>query len=281
METGLPFIDQNVMPWLYKILVALLIFGIGKWIVDHLSKVLLRVMQRARLEETLCKFLYNLGYWLLLTAVLLAAVEALGVSVASLLAVLGAAGLAVGLAIKDSLSNLAAGVMIIVFRPFRAGDSITAAGQSGTVDEIGMFSTLLNTADNQRVIIPNSAVIGGTIINATSLPTRRIDLIVPIRFEDSIGRAREVIAGVLVGEARILADPPPLIGVDRLGEATVDLFVRPWVRTVDYGATRAELQERLKSALEEAGIMIAHRPVGFALHSPPLPAQSKVTSAPP
>jgi small conductance mechanosensitive channel len=281
METGLPFIDQNVMPWLYKGLMALLIFGIGKWIVDHLSKVLLRFMQRARLEETLCKFLYNLGYWLLLTAVLLAAVEALGVSVASLLAVLGAAGLAVGLAIKDSLSNLAAGVMIIMFRPFRVGDSITAAGQSGSVDEIGMFSTLLNTADNQRVIIPNSAVIGGTIINATSLPTRRIDLIVPIRFEDSIGRAREVIAGVLVGEARILADPPPLIGVDRLGEATVDLFVRPWVRTVDYGATRAELQERLKLALEEAGIMIAHRPAGFALHSQPLPSQSKATSAPP
>lgn len=269
METGLSLIDTFITPWLGKIVMALLIFLIGKWVVDHLHKVLVRMLLKSRFDNTLVKFLGHLGYGFLLIAVVLAAVGTVGVNISSLLALIGAAGLAVGLALKDSLSNFAAGVMIIVFRPFKVGDSITASGQSGVVDEIGIFSTHLNTADNQRIIIPNSAVISGIIINATTLPQRRIDLIVSIGVDDSIGKAREVITTVLATDSRILPEPAPTIGVDKLTATSVDIFVRPWVQTGDYFAVRTDLLEKLKTTLGEAGIDIPARPAPIWLQQAP------------
>ena len=260
METGIELIDLYVTPWLGKIALALAIFLTGKWVVDHLHKVLVRLLQRSSFDDTLVKFLGHLSYGFLIIAVALAAVSTAGVNISSLLALIGAAGLAVGLALKDSLSNLAAGVMIIVFRPFKVGDSITAAGQSGAVEEIGMFSTHLNTPDNQRIIIPNSAVISSTIVNSSTLPTRRIDLLISIGADDSIVTARNVITHVLASEPRILAEPLPTIGVDKIGTASIDLFIRPWVRTADYFAVRTELLERLITSLGEAGIDLPVKP---------------------
>ncbi|MES2605043.1 MAG: mechanosensitive ion channel domain-containing protein [Pseudomonadota bacterium] len=266
METGLPVLDDLVIPWLGKFVIALLIFLIGKWVADHISKILLRLMLKSGLDDTLVRFLHKLAYVFMLILVALPAVEAAGISIASLLALLGAAGLAVGLALKDSLSNLAAGVMIIVFRPFRVGDGITASGSSGTVEDIGMFSTTLTTPDNQRVILPNAAIISGTIINATTFATRRVDLLIGIGFNDNIGTAKKIIAEVLAAENRILPEPASSIGVETIGENSVLLFVRAWVRTPDYGLVRADLLERIKDNLATAGIVIPYRQQTIHLH---------------
>lgn len=256
MESGIPFIDGYVIPKLVQIVVALLIFVIGKWIAERLSKWLLKVLLRSNSDDTLVKFIGHLFYGFLLAAVVLAALQELGFDVSSLLALIGAAGLAVGLALKDSLSNFAAGVMIIVFRPFKSGDSITASGQTGTVDEIGTFSTTLNTPDNQRIIIPNSSIIGGTIINSTSLPTRRIDIILYLGGSDNLLTAKTVIEGVLAAETRLLREPAPAIGVEKLGASHIEFFVRAWVNTADFALVKAELLERIKLALDAAGIVI-------------------------
>lgn len=258
METGIELIDLYVTPWLGKIALALVIFLTGKWVVDHLHKVLVRLLQRSSFDDTLVKFLGHLSYGFLIIAVALAAVSTAGVNISSLLALIGAAGLAVGLALKDSLSNLAAGVMIIVFRPFKVGDFINTAGHGGSVDEIGIFSTMLKTPDNQRIIIPNSSVISSTIVNVTALPTRRLDLIISISYEDSISTAKQVIAEVLASEPRLLAEPAALVGVDKLADSSVDIFIKPWVNTDDYWAVRAALLENLKESLDAAGIEIPY-----------------------
>jgi small conductance mechanosensitive channel len=276
----LPFFNQYIEPWLDKqfiplfgkIVVALAIFLVGKWVTQKISNILLRVMQKSKMENTLAKFLHNLSYWFLLIAVVLSAVQALGVPFTSLLAAVGAAGLAVGLALKDSLSNFAAGVMIILFRPFKVGDTITASSSTGVVEEIGMFCTLLNTPDNQRIVIPNSTIIGSTIVNATTLPTRRVDLIFGISLEANIATAKAVIDQVLSQEPRLLAEPAPSVGVDKLTDSTIDLFVRPWVKTSDYWDVRATLQEKIKTAMDAAGIVIP-----FRQHTVYLPA-AKATS---
>lgn len=266
METGLTVVDDLVIPWLGKFVIALIIFLIGKWVADHISKILLRLMLKSGLDDTLVRFLHKLAYVFMLILVALPAVEAAGVSIASLLALLGAAGLAVGLALKDSLSNLAAGVMIIVFRPFRVGDGITASGATGAVEDIGMFSTTLTTPDNQRVILPNAAIISGTIINATTFATRRIDLLIGIGFNESIGKAKNVITQVLAGESRLLPEPASAVGVELIGENSIQLFVRVWVRTPDYGPVRSELLEKIKESLAAAGIVIPYRQQTVHLH---------------
>ena len=266
MENSLTLIETYVIPWSIKIGLALLILLVGNMLARMITKVLARVMTKARIDTMLVKFLSNIFYVLLLIAVALAAIDGLGVNVASLLAIVGAAGLAVGLALKDSLSNFAAGVMLIVFRPFKIGDFITAAGVSGVVDEIGMFSTLLHTPDNQRIIVPNSGVINGTIVNASALPTRRIDLLVSISYNDNIARAKELIGRLVSADARILKDTEVAIGVQELAASSVDLYVRPWVKTEDYWPTRADLIERIKVALEETGFTIPYPQQDVYMH---------------
>src|SRR5690606_36542841 len=197
MGTDLSFIDVYLIPWTIKALMALGIFIVGRWLSARLANLLVRIMQRSHLDAMLINFLHSLSYTLMVVAVVLAAIGSIGVDVTSFLAIIGAASLAVGQALKDSLSNFAAGVMIIVFRPFQIGDAITTAGSSGTVDDIGMFCTLLRTADNQRVIIPNSTVINGTIINANALGKRRIDLVIGIGYEDNIGTAKKIIDDII------------------------------------------------------------------------------------
>lgn len=266
MITGIALIDDYMTPWLGRIVVALLILLIGLWVVGWVNKVLLRLMQRSNFDDTLVKFIGRLIYGFLMIAIILMALERVGFNISSLLALLGAAGLAVGLALKDSLSNFAAGVMIIIFRPFKSGDSITTGTNSGVVDEIGIFYTMLNTPDNQRIIIPNSAILTGTIINASTLPLRRIDLIISIGADDSILVAKGVIEQVLAAETRILQQPAASVGVDKLGTTSVDLFVRPWVQTADYFKVKSDLQETLKQALETANIVIPHRPTHVVLN---------------
>lgn len=260
------WLDQHALDWGIKIAIAIAIFIVGKIIARILANVLEKAMHRAKMENLLVSFLGNIVYGVLLVAVVLAALDSLGVNVTSLLAILGAAGLAVGLALKDSLANFAAGVMIIIFRPFKIGDFITAGGVSGTVNEIGLFATLMSTGDNQRIIVPNSGIIGGNITNTSALPTRRVDLVFGISYDDNIGQAKDIIQSVLDADDRVFDDPAPVIRVGELGASSVDLQVRPWCNSGDYWGLRCDLLEVIKVKFDEAGISIPYPQQDVHMH---------------
>ena len=266
MENITTWLSANAIDWGIKIAIAIAIFVIGKMIARIISKLLQKGLQRAGTDSMLVGFLSNIAYGVLLVAVVLAAIDSLGVNVTSLMAILGAAGLAVGLALKDSLSNFASGVMIIIFRPFNVGDYITAGGSSGTVDEIGLFCTLLHSPDNQRIIVPNSAIMGDTIVNTSAMSTRRLDLVIGIGYDDNIGQARDIIMGIIEADERILKDPEPGIVVGELGDFSVNLNVRPWVNAADYWSVRADMLENIKVKLDEAGISIPYPQQDVHMH---------------
>ncbi len=258
MENVSNWVLNHGIDWGIKIAIAIAIFIIGKFIARMVSNLTRKALQRAKTDDMLIGFLCNILYTVLLIAVLLAAVDSLGVNVTSLMAILGAAGLAVGLALKDSLSNFAAGVMIIIFRPFNIGDFINAGGASGVVDEIGIFSTLMHSGDNTRIIVPNSAILASNIVNTSALPTRRIDLVIGIGYDDNIGQARDIIMAILQTDERILEEPVPGVAVAELGDSSINLNVRPWVNSGDYWTVRPDLLEAIKTKLDEAGISIPY-----------------------
>ena len=200
------WISEHGIDWAIQIGIAIAIFIVGKIIARMLSNLVKKAMSKSGTDAILVSFIGNITYGVLLIAVVLAAVDSLGVNVTSLMAILGAAGLAVGLALKDSLGNFAAGVMIIIFRPFKIGDFITAGGVSGVVDEIGLFATLMHTGDNQRIIVPNSGILGGNITNTSALPTRRVDLVFGIGYNDNIGQARDIMMAIIEADERILKE---------------------------------------------------------------------------
>lgn len=242
--------------WGFKVLAALGVFLVGLIVARLVTGGLRRVLQRSHLDATLISFLGNIAYGLLLVIVIIAALSQLGVQMTAALAVLGAMGLAVGLALQGSLSNFAAGVMIIGFRPFRAGDFVECAGVSGTVDNVGIFNTRLITVDNQEITLSNSQVLGDKIINYTARATRRFNEIFSISYDDDIRKAKEVIQSVLDSEERLLPDPPTQILVWNLGDSSVDLAVRAWTKTDGFWDVRSDLIEKIKSELEAAGITI-------------------------
>ena len=247
--------------------VALLILVAGLWVSRRIARVLGRVLERAHLDPVLIQFLKSMTYYVLAAVICVAAIGQLGVSTASLLTVLGAAGLAVGLALKDSLSSIAAGVVLMILRPFTVGDVVTVAGQTGKVEKATIFHTQLVTADNQRVLVPNGAILGATIVNITANPTRRIDLVVGISYADDTAKAREVITGVLAADSRVLPDPAPQVAVAELADSSVNLVARPWVATGDYWDVRFDLTEAIKRALDAAGISIPFPQRDVHLHS--------------
>jgi small conductance mechanosensitive channel len=239
-----------------KILGALLIFIFGRWITKIVTTVIEKTMRKAKVEDTLVGFISHLTTALLLTFVVVAALNQLGIQTTSLVAILGAAGLAVGLALQGSLSNFAAGVMIIIFKPFRVGDFIEAAGTLGTVHEIQIFNTLLDHPDNRRIVVPNSQITGGIISNFSSIEKRRIDLVFGISYSDDMKKAKDTLLEVLKAETRILKDPAPVVAVSELGESSVNLVCRPWVKPADYWDVRFAIVEKGKNALEKNGITI-------------------------
>lgn len=253
-----PEMIKNLQPlvisWAGKGFAALLIFIIGKWMARWITNVLMRLLKSRDVDLTLIKFLEGIIYYALLASVIIAAAGQLGIKTTSFLAVLGAASLAIGLALKDSLANFSSGVMLILFRPFRVGDVVTIGGETGKVEAISVFSTILNTGDNQKKIIPNGAISNATITNITANPTRRVDLVVGIGYDDDIRKAKETLENILAGEERILQDPPPTIAVSNLGASSVDLVVRPWVQTEDYWDVYFSLTEKIKITFDEEGI---------------------------
>ena len=266
MENITNWISENALDWSINIGIAIAIFFVGKIIARMISNLIEKAMRRAGSEEMLVDFIGNISYAVLIVAVVLAAIDSLGVNVTSLMAIVAAAGLAIGLALKDSLSNFASGVMIIIFRPFKTGDYITAGGVSGVVDEIDLFATLMHTPDNQRIIVPNSAIMGGTITNTSALPTRRLDLVFGIGYDDNIGQARDLMMAIIEADERILKDPAPSIVVAELGDSSVNLNVRPWVNSVDYWSVRPDLLEKIKTKFDEVGISIPYPQQDVHMH---------------
>ena len=238
----------------FRLVSAILILLIGKWLAHRATDLFAAMLEKNKTEATLVSFLKNISYYGLLAAVIIAALSQLGVNTASFLTVIGAAGLAIGLALKDSLGHFSAGVMLILFRPFKVGDQVTAGGVSGTVKAISVFNTELATADNQKVLIPNSSIMGNIITNITANPTRRIDLLVSIGYGDDIAKARETLTRLLKGDSRILREPAPAIAVLELGATSINLAVRPWVNTPDYWEVRFDLTEKIKTEFDREGI---------------------------
>jgi small conductance mechanosensitive channel len=249
-------IGPVVLEWAGRILAALAIFVIGRLLMRALTNSATRAMGRVGLDATLSVFLGNLLYMMLLVFLALAAFGALGVDTTSFYAILGAAGLAIGLALKDSLSNFSSGVMLVFFRPFKVGDQIDAAGVSGVVESIGIFNVVLKTPDNRVVTVPNSLVYGGTITNYNAESMRRVDVTIAIGYDADIPQAKSVIAGIVAAEARILKHPVPEVVVQDVLQTAVTLAVRVWVANADYGNVRSDLLERSKRALDKYGLSI-------------------------
>ncbi len=239
-----------------KIVGAILILLVGRWVARLVSALMGKALVKAKVDPTLVPFVDNLVYTGLLVFVVIAALAELGVQTASVVAVLGAAGLAVGLALQGSLANFASGVLLLVFKPFRVGDFVEIAGTKGTVQAIHVFNTVINAPDNVRIIVPNGLVTGGSILNYTVNGTRRVDLVVGVSYDDDLRKARRVIESVLAGEARILPEPAPQVAVSEMADSSVNFVVRPWVKVADYWDVYFALTERLKTALEENGITI-------------------------
>jgi small conductance mechanosensitive channel len=241
-----------------QVLGAILIFVVGKWLARFLSQLLEKALIKSKVEATIAKFVKNIANIALLVFVVIAALNRLGVETTQFAVVMGAAALAVGLALQGSLSNFASGFLMILFRPFRVGDVIEAAGVLGKVEEIQIFTTVVNTPDNVRVIIPNGQITGGNIKNYTSNENRRVDLVVGVSYDDDLKKAREVIEGVLASDERILEEPALTVAVSELGDSSVNFVVRPWVKPSDYWDVYFDMTAKVKVALEENGLSIPY-----------------------
>ena len=247
-----------LLDWAMKIILALAIYVVGKWVTKRVTGLVTRLMQARDVDPTLVNFLANIVYAALLVAVIIAALDTLGLPVTSLLAVVGAAGLAVGLALKDSLGNFAAGVMLVLFRPFSKGDFVEAAGVSGSIDDVRIFSTILTTPDNKQITIPNAQVYAGTITNYTAKDMRRVDMVFGVSYDDDLKVAREVLTRVCTSHPKVLSEPEFKIFVLNLGDNSVDFAVRPWAKTEDYWTVWGDVLEQGKAELEAAGCSIPY-----------------------
>lgn len=249
-------LDLYVLPWSMNILSALLIFFIGRIVISLISKLTGRILARTKLDLILVEFVQSMVRALLLVVVIVAALDQLGFNTTSLIAILGAAGLAIGLALQGSLQNFAAGFLLLLFRPFKAGDFIEAAGISGVVEKISIFSTIMRTPDNKEVTVPNGSIYGGNIVNASARSTRRIDLTFSIGYNDDIKKAREIILAVIEADGRVLEEPATIIGVSELAASSVNFVVYPWVKTSEFRDVKFALIENIKLAFDQNGISI-------------------------
>jgi len=241
-----------------KLIFALLVFLIGKRIARVITNLATKLMKKNDVDIELISFLDSLIYWVLFALVCVAALGQLGIQTASFIALIGAAGLAVGLALQGSLSNFAAGVLIIILRPFRVGEFVDVAGESGSVKSIKIFTTELRTPDNKCVIIPNARVLDSNIINYSSTGRRRVDLVFSIGYGDDIDQARSVISNIINSDSRILKDPEAIIAVSELGDSSVNFVVRPWVKTADYLDVKHDITEQVKKHFDKENISIPY-----------------------
>lgn len=258
MEETFQKVYDLLMLYGVKVIAAIAIFIIGRWVAKGFQSLTKKLMDKKNVDPTITGFVGNLTYMALLVFVIIAALGQLGIQTTSFIAILGAAGLAIGLALQGSLSNFAAGFLMLIFKPFKVGDYIEAAGVAGTVETIQIFTTTLQTPDNKTIIIPNSGVTNSNIVNYTVKGTRRVDMVFGISYEDDIEKAKQIMADVLGKDDRILKDPPMQIAVSELADSSVNFVVRPWANIKNYWGIYFDAMENIKKAFDEAGVSIPY-----------------------
>jgi small conductance mechanosensitive channel len=258
MEELIAKIYELITVFGVKILAAVAVFIIGRWVAKLMRRIVDKVMGKRSVDPTIGKFVANLTYIALLTFFILAALGLLGIQTTSFIAVIGAAGLAIGLALQGSLANFAAGFLLIIFRPYKVGDYIEGGGTAGTVEAIQLFTTQLASPDNKTIIVPNSKMTGDNIVNYSTKGTRRVDMVFGIGYEDDIDKARNIITEILSQDERILKDPPTNIAVSELADSSVNFIARPWVNAADYWNVYFETTEKVKKRFDAQGISIPY-----------------------
>lgn len=261
---GAGFDPQAMMDWVQtkgqdfaiSLLVAIAILVVGSLVAKIVRGIILKATAKKNLDPTVSNFVASFGHALLMTFVIIAALGSLGVPVASFVAIIGAVGLAVGLALQGSLANFAAGFLMIIFRPFKKGDYVEGGGTAGVVDEIQIFTTILNTPDNKKVIVPNAKMMGDNITNYSAKDTRRIDLTFGIGYGDDIPKAKAVLMKIVEGDERVLKEPAPQILVGELGDSSVNLIMRVWLKSGDYWSFNFDTIEKVKLTFDKEGISI-------------------------
>jgi len=259
LENAWIFITKNqdvILSFCVKFIVAILIFYVGRWVALGVSRLIGKALLLRHVDRAVVSFLSSIAYAAVLIAFALIALSHLGIQTASFLAILGAAGLAIALALQGSLSNLASGVLIIVFRPFKSGDFVEVAGISGVVQRIDMFQTIFKTVDNKKIIVPNSQITGGPITNYSAEHTRRIDLVIGISYDSDLRLAKQILQQIVTQDQRILPEPAPIIAVSALADSSVNLVLRPWVESTNYWPVYWDLLEQVKLQFDDAGIEI-------------------------
>ncbi len=254
LHNATTWVEQNFM----NLVLALAIFFVGKWLAKGLTKLSRKLMEKSNLEKTLVDFLAGLIHAALFLFVVVAALAKLGIETTSIVALIGAAGLAIGLALKDSLQNFASGIMLILFKPFKAGDFVEMAGVTGIVEKIAIFSTIMRTPDNKEVIVPNGAIYGDNIVNYSARPTRRVDMVFGVSYDDDIRKVKQLIIDYLAQDERVLKDPAPVVKVSELADSSVNFIVRPWVNAADYWGVYWDAHENLKILFDENDITIPY-----------------------
>jgi small conductance mechanosensitive channel len=242
-----------------NIAMAIVIFVVGKFVARKITNLIRKIMNKnENIDPTLANFLDDIIYYVLMVIVLLTSLKQLGVDTTSFFAILGAAGLAIGLALKDSLGNFASGVMIILFKPFKVGDVINAAGVTGSVEEVSVFNTIMITPDNQKMIVPNGSILGGSITNINAKPQRRVDLVVGIGYDDDIKKAKNILNEIVEADERVLKEKGITVAVSELADSSVNFVVRAWVDTPDYWGVKFDLTESIKLTFDKEGISIPY-----------------------
>lgn len=261
-------INDYAIPWGLKILTALVIFYVGRIVVNIVINGVKRLLQSRGMDEILVGFLTSILRWVLLLFVVVAALSQLGIDTTSLVALLGAAGLAIGLSLQGSLSNLASGVMLIIFRPFTKGDFVEAGGATGVVDKISIFTTTMTTPDNKEVIVPNGAILDNNITNFSARDTRRVDMVFGISYDDDLLKAKKLLEEIVTADERVLDEPAPVIALSELGDSSVNFVVRPWVKSADFWGVFFDTQETVKLRFDEADISIPYPQMDVHMEKP-------------
>ena len=260
-------IDSSTVVTLGKnIVVALVIFFVGRIAISLVVRGLRKLMQKQEVDKTLETFVCNLVRIALMIVVIIAAISALGIETTSFIAIFGAAGLAIGLALQGSLSNFAAGVLIVLFRPYRVGNFVEAAGVSGTIEQVQILTTILITPDNKQIIVPNSQIMNSIITNYSAKDTRRVDMVVGVSYSDDLDKVRKTLEELVAADERILADPACKIAVSQLADSSVNFIVRPWVKAADYWGVTFDLTEAIKKRFDQEGISIPFPQQDVHLH---------------
>jgi len=259
MDHVLKWVNNNsdlFVGYALNIISALIIIIVGMIIARFISSLVFKLLKRKNIDSTVSNFIAHMARYIIVALVLIAALSKVGVQTTSFIALIGAAGLAVGLALQGSLSNFASGILIVILRPFKVGEYIEVSGILGTVETVQIFATTIVTIDNKSVVIPNSAILSGNIINYSRKPTRRIDLLIGVSYGADLAQTKKVLETVLLANQRVLKSPEIQVAVAELGNSSVNLVVRPWVKTADYWSVRFELIEAIKNGLDEANIEI-------------------------